>query len=133
MKLASGQEVRQPHRGGAPLLKVSGDGVLGTQDNRPDRLPIDVAVEAFVTRTLEVVTGPVASGLDEIAIADPVCPHEPSELRKELSLEGVLAAEALRLGDKTEDPSLVSTRQGRHVSKDTSICVWPQRSDAATL
>jgi len=49
-----------------------------------------------------VRTGPVARAPVAVGIADVVGRHEPSKLREELSGEGMVAAEALGLGDKAE-------------------------------
>jgi hypothetical protein len=45
----------------------------------------------------------------------------------------VVAAEALRLGDEAEQPSLIATRKRRHVSKDTPIGVSTPVTGRATL
>lgn len=45
----------------------------------------------------------------------------------------MLATEALGLGDEAEDAALVASRECRHVSEDTSICVWTPASPRATL
>ena len=70
-ELAASQEVGKLHGAGAPLPKESGDRTLRTQDGH-DRLPVDAAVDALVTRTLEVVTGSITKGLEKIAVADPL-------------------------------------------------------------
>jgi hypothetical protein len=79
------------------------------------------------------VTGVVAAAAVAVAVGDPLGRDEPPQLRQELSFERVVAAEALRLGDKAEQPSLIATRKRRHVSKDTSIDVSTPVTGRATL
>jgi hypothetical protein len=73
-------------------------------------------------------------GACAIHVANPVGRHEPSELRQELSEEGVVAAEALRLGDKAEQPLRIASRECRHrSSKDTSNVVWTPVTESGTV
>src|SRR5512132_3477261 len=113
---------------------MDGYGTLRLHDGA-DRLPVDAAVETFVTRTHEVVPGAVALGLDEVAVAEPVGGHEPSELRQELSGEGVVAAEALRLGDKRSSRSAspsasAGTALQRYVDRRTHTTGRPRSCSA---
>jgi hypothetical protein len=66
---------------------------------------------------VEVGTRPVVTAAGAVGVADPVGRHEASELREELSSEGMVAAEALRLGDKAEQPLRIATRECRHDPK----------------
>src|SRR4029450_9953299 len=59
VQLAPGEEVRDLHRGEAPLIDVPVYGVLGLPDGL-DRRPVEPAGEPFVTGTIEMVTGAVA-------------------------------------------------------------------------
>ena len=69
--------------------------------------------ELFLTWTAEVWTGPLVAA-DAVCVADVVGRHEPSELREELALEGVVATEALRLGDEVEQPLRIARRECLH-------------------
>jgi hypothetical protein len=85
-------------------------GTLGIHDGL-DRRPVEAAGEALVTGTIEVGTVPVATASVAVAVGNPVGRHEPSELREELPGEGVVSTEALRLGDKAEQPPLIARRE----------------------
>jgi hypothetical protein len=118
VELAPAKEVRELDCVEAPLIEHASDyGTLLIQ-NGLDRRPVDVAAEdAFVTGTLEMARGVIVGAAPAVAVANPVGWHEPTELREELPGERVVvAAEALRLGDKTEQPLRVATRECRHGS-----------------
>jgi hypothetical protein len=89
------------------------------------RRPVDTAVDPLVTRTREVEKRVVGGTAWAVGITDPVGCDEPSELSEELPAERLVAAEALRLGDKAEQPLRIATRECKHGSlNDTSNDVW---------
>jgi hypothetical protein len=94
---------------------VSEHGVLGAPDS-VDRLPVDGAEDLLVAGTSEVKTSAVTRAAVALVVANPVGRHEPSELRQEFSRERVPVAEALRFGDKAEQPLRIATRECRHGS-----------------
>jgi hypothetical protein len=125
VEFAPAEEVRDLHRVEAPVPNAPAYGILFL-DDRLDRRPVEAAEEPLVTGTMEVETGAlVVTAAAAIGVANPVGWDEASELREELSGEGMVAAEALRLGDKAEQPLRIATCEHRHGSqKDT--CAGPR-------
>jgi hypothetical protein len=80
-----------------------------------DRHKVETVIEPLVPRTHEVEYG-AAVRAGAIGVANPIGRYEPTKLREELPGEWVVAAEALRLGDKAEQPLRIATRERRHGS-----------------
>jgi uncharacterized protein (DUF58 family) len=116
VELPPGEEVRDLHRVEAPLPKTWAYWALCLEDGR-DRRPVDAAEEALVTGAIEVEAGSVAATAPEaVGVAKTVGGDEPSQLREEFPGEGVVAAEAFRLGDEAEQALRIASRECRHGS-----------------
>jgi hypothetical protein len=114
VELAPSEIVRGLHRVEAPLRHVSEHRVLGAP---VDRVPVDVEEEMLVAGTTEVKASAIARAAVALGVANPVGRHEPSELRQEFSRERVVrVTEALRFGDKAEQPLRIATSECRHGS-----------------
>ena len=73
------------------------------------------AVVVLVTRAWHVDEYS-SSNVVHLRVGDPIGFDEPAELDQDLTREGLIAADAFRLGDKAEQPLRVAGREYGHGS-----------------
>ena len=93
------------------------------QQHPPARLVVELDIVASVVAPADKQESPPTHAI-ELAVLHVVRGDEPPELDKQVGREGLVAADAFRLGDEAKEPLGVASRKCSHVTKDTSIPVW---------
>ena len=115
MQLTPGDDVRQSQGNETPTLSpAAADGVLSHE------LPTFVvdlgALVVLVARAWHVGEH-TSSDMVYLRIADPIGLDDPAELDQDVTCEGLIAADAFRLGDEAEQPLRVAGRECGHALK----------------
>ena len=92
------------------------------QHHPPDNLVVELEI-VFIIGPDDLQERPPAHAI-ELVVGHVVGGDEAAELDEQVGREGLIAADAFRLGDEAEQLLRVASGECSHSAKDTSIPVW---------